>query len=156
MATDTTVDGLSVFGSKFSLSSAVLTDSRETTIKAASFTEIKGLISLPDLGDTTEITTFDTIEDTRRHKLTGVEDGGDAELTVAYDAADAGQIAARAAADDNKLRAFKLSLVDGSFVVFAGRITASRLTSGEKFLQNVFTIAITSGTFLVAPASKAA
>lgn len=65
---------------------------------ALTYTEIGGIESISEFGDTAGQITFTGLGDNRVQKLKGAHDAGDITVVAAWDPRDAGQVAARAAA----------------------------------------------------------
>lgn len=116
------------------------------------WTEIKGVESIGDFGDESEIVTFKSVDANRVRKLKGTADAGTLELTVGRDPLDAGQVAARAAAKTKNRYAFRIvcnDAPDGGTVKvtthYIGAIVASAkksMAGADDVIKEIYSLAI--------------
>lgn len=91
-----------------------------------SYTEVGKVVSIGELGDTSEDIAFDLLKPGRRTHVNGVKDLGEIPVVVEYDKADAGQDVVRAANNSNTTHSFKVTDADGDSYYFQGLIANVR------------------------------
>lgn len=110
------------------------------------YTQVKKVGSIGEFGISTNIVTYDTLDEDVIEKGKGMTDAGDPEIEVAEILSDPGQIAMRAAgAVTNKDNyAFKILRADGTIEYLRGLVTGPVTPGGrnEDFRLNVFTLAL--------------
>jgi hypothetical protein len=105
--------GNSMQGGKVYISAAQATQPANAAAYAAlSWTEIKKVGNMGQVGDSVNALTYPTWGDSVAQKAKGITDAGNPTLEVMRDTADAGQDAARAAAKTNLTYAFKVERND--------------------------------------------
>ena len=130
---------------------------------ADTWTEVKEVTDVGEIGDSTEIVPFLAIGDNRVRKIKGASDGGEVELTVGRDYADAGQILLRAAVSAKTHRNFKVVLADApasgtpSIIYFASLVGSGKTVFGSAndVTRQTFSLSIT-GEILGVVAAPAA
>ena len=140
-------------GTKIYIGPVNTTANTKSAYAALSYTEIGGVETISEFGDTAQIATFLGLGDARVRKYKGADDAGDVTITVGNDATNAGQIAAIAASKTKFDYAFKVVTADGadsndtdSTFYFRGPMTSRRVTIGgaNDVTKRAFVIAINS------------
>jgi hypothetical protein len=98
----------------------------QTAYEADTFTEIGGMESPGDFGDTSAEVTFTGLTDARVQKLKGSRNAGNMSLSMAFIGGDAGQAALAVAEADNTSAnyAFKVEYSDGEVRYFAAQVAS--------------------------------
>lgn len=117
-----------------------------TGFAALTWLDVGGVGSLPELGSTTNVLSYDTLDTTVTQKAAGVTDGGGGDIEIARNATDNGQIAMRTAgltANNHKNYAFKITHANGDVQYNAGLLFGPRQPGGrvEDFVLEIFTFA---------------
>lgn len=103
---------------------------------AQSFLEIGKIVSISEVGDTSDDVTVDLLKPGRRGHANGVKDLGEISVVVEVDNSDAGQTLVKAANNTNNSHSFKIADADGEDVYFYGLVAnyrdAARSASGYK------------------------
>jgi hypothetical protein len=142
-------------GSKFSISSAAVADTVDdlTGYEALTFTEIKEIEDLGELGDVATEVTGTTIGDGRVRKAKGARNAGTMAVIAFHVALEPGQVAAIAAEATKDDYAFKLEIADkpsptgtGTIQYFRGMVMskALRLGTNDNIIRRVLNIAVNS------------
>lgn len=139
---------------------SVSTTAANTTLDASGFggltyTEVKGVGSVGETGNNTNILTYDTLAEDVVDKAKGMTNAGDPPLECARIAEDPGQILMRtygAITNHNKY-AFKIEMQDGSIQYLRGLVTGPTRPGGrnEDFELEVFTVAAVQPEVVVPP-----
>lgn len=125
-------------------------DLTQTQYEALTWLQVSNVGSIGEMGTTTSILTYNTLDADVSDKDKGVDDAGDPEIEVAAKRSDLGQIAMRAAADTRLKYAFKEELNDNpggtSNTIFYNRglVAGPRRPQGrrEDFDLEVFTLGL--------------
>lgn len=143
-------------GDKFYISTtaqnADLTDHAGNGFPSLTYTEIKGVGSLGETGENTNIVNYDTWGSDVISKGKGMTNAGDPDLEMLRIQNDPGQIALIAAAGTKDNYALKQELQDGTVRYFRGLVTGPRNPGGrnEDFDLRVFTLALNQAPVEVA------
>jgi hypothetical protein len=137
-------------GDKFYISTTAqnedLDDHPTTGFPGLTYTQVLKVGSIGEYGISTNIVTYDTLDQDVIEKGKGLTNAGDPAIEVAELLADPGQIAMRAAGavavKDNY--AFKIERTDGTVEYLRGLVTGPVTPGGrnEDFRLNVFTLAL--------------
>lgn len=150
-----TVNGMKVYIAQvIALTGDPLTSS---SFSGATWTRIKGLIDLADLGDTMDVVKTNYIDFDRVETLDGILDGGTKVWRFGLDDADAGQIAARAAAAVRSSYMMQVELTDkptgvaptNSFRRFAARLHPVVEGFGTANNQQIFQMSLSVNSNIV-------
>jgi hypothetical protein len=90
--------------------------------EALSLVEIGKIVSIGELGDKSDETTFDLLKDGRRSRFNGVKDVGNVPVTYIYERGDAGQTIVEAGNNTNTVHTFAIVDADGDAKYFQGLI----------------------------------
>lgn len=95
-----------------------------TGFAAKSYTQIKGILNIPENGDTAEDVSEPTLADGRTEHFYGTKDGGGIDISFKYIEGDAGQalILPGVDRDVNAVWSFKIEDSDGTITYKYGRI----------------------------------
>ncbi|MDV4167817.1 hypothetical protein [Rhodovulum sp. FJ3] len=117
---DTYID----IGGKMSIASGKPATLDATGFAALSYTQIKGVLNIPENGDTAEDVSEPTLEDGRTEHFYGTKDGGGIDVPLKYIEGDAGQalILPGVDRDVNAVWSFKIEDSDGTITYKYGRI----------------------------------
>lgn len=136
----------------------------ETQFAADTYTEIKEVEDLGELGDESEAITFAGLSEARVKKLKGARDAGTLVLVVGRDPLDAGQIAIKAAEKTSFEYNFKIVANDApdadhtnSVYYFRGLVMSARDNYGQQnnVVRTTFNIGINTA-ILEVPAEEEA
>jgi hypothetical protein len=123
-----------------------LDDHPSNGFPSLTYTEVKKVGSIGEFGISTNIVTYDTLDQDVIEKGKGLTNAGDPAIEVAELLADPGQIAMRAAgAVSNKDNyAFKILRTDGTIEYLRGLVTGPVTPGGrnEDFRLNVYTLGL--------------
>lgn len=117
---------ISYIGSTLSVVASAPSAEDASGYEALSFTEVGRVVSIGELGDTSEDIAFDLLKPGRRSHVNGVKDLGEVSVTVEYDRADAGLTILEAAANGNTTHSFKVTDSDGDDYYFQGIVANLR------------------------------
>lgn len=98
----------------------------ESGYSALSFIEIGKIVSIGELGDTSEDIAFDLLKPGRRTHVSGVKDLGEITVTIEYDRTDAGLAVLRDANNTNVTHSFYVQDNDGDVAYFYGLVANLR------------------------------
>lgn len=101
-------------GTTVSISAATPATEDAAGYGALTFTEIGGVVSVPELGDAAEDSTVTTLKDGRVMHFNGAKDMGAIVIPYVYDAADAGQVIVRANANGTTECSLLITDADGT------------------------------------------
>lgn len=90
--------------------------------EALSLVEIGKIVSIGELGDKSDETTFDLLKAGRRSRFNGVKDVGNVPVTYIYERGDAGQTIVEAGNNTNTVHTFAIVDADGDAKYFQGLI----------------------------------
>ena len=134
---------ITYIGSQLSLVQAAPTTKNPASYAALSFVEIGKVISMGEIGDTSEDVTVDLLKTGRRQHINGVADIGDIEIMCEHSVANSdNQQVIRAAQNSNSVYSFDVEDPDGEHFYFEGVIANYRETerSASSFKGAMFTI----------------
>ena len=94
--------------------------------EALSYTTVGKVISIGELGDTSEDIAFDLLQPGRRTHVSGVKDLGEITVVIEYDRADGGLTLLEAATNTNVTQSFVVTDSDGDDYYFQGLIANLR------------------------------
>ncbi|SMP37051.1 hypothetical protein [Shimia sagamensis] len=116
---------------------------------ALTWKQVKGVLSLPQRGDTVTDVSEPTLEDGRVEHFNGAKDGGVIDVPIKSIEADAGQAALSAGAGSNTTYSFQEVDPDGEAHFFYGRIQdfVRREATPSSFKGYIAKIAINSARF---------
>ena len=97
-------------------------------IQAAADTEVGGVISISELGETSEDVNFDLLKGGRKTHVNGVRDIGEISVTCEFDASDAGQNRIRALSNTNTTIDVAVTDQDNQVQCFQGVVANYRIT----------------------------
>lgn len=117
---------ITFIGSTLSVVASTPAAEDESGYTALSFTEIGKVISIGELGDTSEDVTFDLLKTGRRSHVNGVKDLGEIPVAIEYDRSDAGLTILEAANNGNTTHSFRVTDTDGDDYYFQGLIANLR------------------------------
>lgn len=117
---------------------------------AMTFTEIEGVIDIPDRGDDSEDIADPTIKEGRAEHFTGTKDGGVLQIPIKHIEGDAGQAELKSAAGTNVTMSFQEVDPDGETHFYFGRVHAvlRRASSSKSFKGYIAKVAVNSGRFI--------
>lgn len=107
-------------GATFSLVAGVPATYDEAGYEALSFVELDGVVSLPELGDTTEQISVNALATGRTAYANGVKNFPPFVIPYIFSKTDAGQILARAGANTNTLYSIQIEDNDGERMWITG------------------------------------
>ena len=141
---------------KISVSTAAANaDLDATGYGALTYVEVKGIGSVGETGNNTNILSYDTLANDVVSKAKGMTNAGDPPLECARIAEDPGQILMRTYGliTNHNNYAFKVELQDGSIQYLRGLVTGPTRPGGrnEDFELEVFTVAVQQTEVMVAP-----
>lgn len=121
----------------------------QTGVAALSFTQVKGITTMPESGDTYEDVGEATLDDGRKEYLGGMVDGGSIDIPIKYIEGDAGQLIFAANADGQTMVTIQDVDRDGVARFFYGRIMSRRRRekSGSSQKGYIYNIGISSAVF---------
>lgn len=96
--------------------------------EALSLVEVGKVISIGEVGDTSEDVTFDLLKTGRRSHVNGVKDLGEIAVAIEFDGSDAGQTMIEAANNTNTTHSFAITDADGYTYYFQGLVANFRYT----------------------------
>lgn len=140
-------------GAKFFIGTTTPADT-EAEFAADTYTEVKEVEDLGELGDESEAVTWAPIGERRIQKLKGARDAGTIVLVVGRDPLDAGQAAMRAAEQTDFEHNFKIVANDApdaggtdSTIYFRGLVMSRRDGFGQQanVIRTTFNVAVNSG-----------
>jgi hypothetical protein len=144
-------------GTKFQISTTVPASTADTLaeLSALTYTDVDGIMTLGEFGDTRNLVDFSVLGDGRVRKLAGAADAGTLEIECAFDSLSAGQTAMRSAYDSGQEYAFKVETRDGvtpnpnSMFFFRGPVTSKAVTvnDNDSVLSQKFVVAVNSAVF---------
>ena len=117
---------ISYIGSTLSVVSGSPATEDQSGYEALSFTEVGKVVSIGELGDTSEDIAFDLLKPGRRSHVNGVKDLGEVAVTVEYDRADGGLTILEAANNGNTTHSFVVTDTDGDDYYFQGLVANLR------------------------------
>ena len=118
---------------------------------ALTYVAISNVGSIGEIGTTTNILTYDTLDTTVTQKAKGISNAGDPAIEVARDKTDAGQDALRTAAATSSIYAFKVTMANGDIFYNRGVVSGPTRPMGrnEDFDLEVFTLGLTQAEIVV-------
>lgn len=137
-------------GDKFYISTTPqnndLDDHAGSGFPSLTYVQVKKVGSIGEFGNSTNILTYDTLDQDVTTKAKGLTNAGDPPIECAEDLADPGQIAMRAAGavTVKDSYAFKIERADGTVEYLRGLVTGPVKPGGrnEDFRLNVFTLGL--------------
>lgn len=117
---------ISYIGSTLSIVADTPTTEDVSDYAGLSFVEVGRVVSIGELGDTSEDIAFDLLKPGRRSHVNGVKDLGEIPVTIEYARDDAGLTILEAAANGNTTHSFKITDSDGDDYYFQGLIANLR------------------------------
>ena len=117
---------ISYIGSTLSVVASLPAAETVSDYAALSFTEVGKVISIGELGDTSEDIAFDLLKPGRRTHVNGVKDLGEISVVLEYDRDDAGLTILEAAANGNTSHSFVVTDTDGDDYYFYGLVANLR------------------------------
>jgi hypothetical protein len=117
---------ISYIGSTLSIVDAEPAEEDQSGYEALSFVEVGRVISIGELGDTSEDIAFDLLKPGRRSHVNGVKDLGEIAVICEYDRSDAGLAMLQAANNGNTTHSFRVTDTDGDDYYFQGLIANLR------------------------------
>lgn len=133
----------------------------KTDFEALTWVEVGGVGSVGEMGNQTNVLSYDTWGDAVVQKAKGMTNAGDVDIEVARDASDAGQDVLRSIAGNPDKYAIKIVYDDGSngntgtVVYNRGLVLGPRRPNGrnEDFILEIFTVAMVQEEVVVEPLS---
>lgn len=113
---------ISFIGSTIGASTTLPTSLVQSDLEAVSHTEIGLVVSVGELGDTSEDVTIDLLKTGRRKHVNGIKDLGEISITCEYDRSDAGYVILKAANNTNTTISFVVTDSDGDSYYFQGLV----------------------------------
>lgn len=117
---------ISYIGSTLSVVAAEPAAETASGYTALSFVEVGRVISIGELGDTSEDIAFDLLKPGRRSHVNGVKDLGEINVVFEYDRDDAGLTILEAGNNGNTTHSFVVTDTDGDDYYFQGLIANLR------------------------------
>jgi len=117
---------ISYIGSTLSIVADTPTTEDVSGYTALSFVEVGKVVSIGELGDTSEDIAFDLLKPGRRSHVNGVKDLGEVAVTIEYDRDDAGLAILEAANNGNTTHSFVVTDADGDDYYFQGLVANVR------------------------------
>ena len=117
---------ISYIGSTLAIVAATPSAEDQSGYEALSFTPVGRVVSIGELGDTSEDIAFDLLQPGRRSHVNGVKDLGEVPVTLEYLRSDAGLTILESAANGNTTHSFRVTDSDGDDYYFQGLIANLR------------------------------
>lgn len=117
---------ISYIGSTLAIASGSPATEDQSGYEALSLTTVGKVISIGELGDTSEDIAFDLLQPGRRSHVNGVKDLGEISVVLEYDRADAGLTILEAANNGNVTHTFRVTDTDGDDYYFQGLVANLR------------------------------
>jgi hypothetical protein len=119
----------------------------QTGYGALTWTEVGGVVSLPERGDSVEDVSEPVLKDGRIEHFIGAKDGGVIDIPVKFIEGDAGQAALASGAGTDTVHSFQEVDTDGEAHFYYGRIMSymTREATANSFKGRTAKIAINSG-----------
>lgn len=117
---------ISFIGSTLSIVAGTPATEDQAGYEALSYTEVGKIVSIGELGDTSEDISFDLLKPGRKTHVNGVKDIGEVPIVLETDTADAGQVILEAANNGNVTHSFRVTDSDGEDVYFQGLVANMR------------------------------
>ena len=113
------------------------------------WTDIEGVVSLPERGDSVEDVSEPVLKDGRVEHFIGAKDGGVIDVPIKFIEGDAGQAALDGGAGSNSVYSFQEVDPDGEAHFYYGRIMSymTREATANSFKGRIAKIAINSARF---------
>lgn len=145
-----TGDTYTEIGTVFKVSAAKPATEDQTGYDALTFTEVEGVISIPERGDSVEDVSEPTLKDGRIEHFNGQVDGGVLEIPIKHIEDDAGQAILIAGAGTNTVHSFEEVDIDGEAHFFYGRIQSMRRREAttNSYKGYICRIAVNSDRFI--------
>lgn len=125
----------SYIGSTLSVHVGTPASETETLYEGLSpWTEVGKVVSIGEIGDTSEDITFDLLKTGRRSRVSGVKDLGEIPISVEFPASDAGLTLIETHNNSNTTLSFRVSDADGEDVYFqalAANLRDMERTAGQ-------------------------
>lgn len=93
---------------------------------ALTWTEVDGILSIAERGDTVEDVSEPTLKDGRIEHFIGAKDGGSFDIPIKYIEGDAGQAILKGGAGTNTVYSFQEVDIDGEAHFYYGRVMSYR------------------------------
>lgn len=116
----------SYVGSTLSVVASTPAAEDQSGYEALSYTEVGKVISIGEIGDTSEDINFDLLKPGRRSHVNGVKDLGEISVVIELDNTDAGLTIIQAANNSNTTHSFVVTDSDGEDVYFQGLVANLR------------------------------
>ena len=130
LSTVSSEDLLTIAGGTVLISSVLPATHDEAGFTALTFTEVGGVSSLPQIGGSANVVSFDLLSTGYTTKKKGQKQFGSVTFDYATSAADAGQVIMAAAALSQNSYAFKILYNDGSLDYVTGLVMGAPKTNG--------------------------
>lgn len=140
--------GKSNVGTTLSISATAPATEDQAGYEALTFTQVGGVISVGEFGDSYEAAAYTLLETGRTTTTKGAVSGGTAAVVYIPDSADAGQIIVDAGLDLDSDYSFEVVRPDGLTEYMQGRIMSRPNSSAEasSVRQRTFSIAVNTAT----------
>lgn len=119
---------ITYIGSTFSVTASTPTTEDAAGYAALTYTEVGKVITIGELGDTSEDVTVNHLKDGRTVHINGVKDLGEVAVEIEFDGSDAGQQLIANANNTNTTHSFQIVDADGHTVYFQGLVANLRHT----------------------------
>lgn len=117
---------ISYIGSTLAVVASTPAAEDQSGYEALSMTTVGKVISIGELGDTSEDIAFDLLQPGRRSHVNGVKDLGEISVVLEYDRDDAGLTILEAANNGNTTHSFRVTDTDGDDYYFQGLVANLR------------------------------
>lgn len=117
---------ISYIGSTLSIAASTPSSEDASGYGAISYIVVGKVISIGEVGDTSEDITFDLLASGRRSHVNGVKDLGEISVVLETDLSDAGLAVLKAANNGNTTHSFEITDSDGESVYFQGLVANLR------------------------------
>lgn len=117
---------ITYIGSTLGIVASTPSTEDQSGYEALSFTTVGQVISIGELGDTSEDVTFDLLATGRRSHVSGVKDLGEIPVAIEYTRDDAGLTILEAANNGNTTHSFRVTDTDGDDYYFQGLVANMR------------------------------
>lgn len=117
---------ISFIGSTLAIVAATPAAEDASGYGALSFIDVGKIVTIGELGDTSEDISFDLLAGGRRSHANGVKDLGEVPVALEYDRGNAGQVIVKAANNGNTTHSFRVTDSDGDTYYFQGLVANLR------------------------------